>query len=246
MTLFDAMHLAPMWLSVACASAKAPGRPVLDRTISIEAFREGMRLTATDSYVLLTAWVPHIDHGPAGDPGFDAVPYATATAIDSHGRGRGLIGHAFGLAAARQQDEDPEPLEMSVLLGVVDEVDEDDRSMFAGMEAPFVIIELPGSERVKLRTYEGEYPNWRPLLCRHSEVETGGVGLSAERLGQMAKLAKYHPLNPLRFTFGGDGKPIRVEVTDRAIEGIVMPVATDVETGEPLEQDHSDDEDGDA
>lgn len=232
MTLFDAWDLATGWLSVAVASSKDEARPALHRTVAIEAFHEGVRLTATDSYLLLTAWVPNLDHPDEPPPPLDVAPYGTTVAIDPHGRARGLLGHALGLAHAAEKADDPEPVEVSLQLGVVDEVD--DRSMLAGMEVPWVVIELPGTERVKLRTYEGEYPNWRGLFGSVKPKRTAGVGLSADRLAQLAKLTKYHPAKVLRMAFAGDGHAVHLEVEDRHIEGLAMTVRTDMETGDPI------------
>lgn len=243
MTVFNAWDLATGWLSVAVASSKDDNRPALNRTVSVEAFHEGVRLTATDSCLLVTAWVPNLENEFEPAPPMDAAPYGSAVAFDPHGRGRSLLGHALGLAHAAAEAEDPEPVEVRLELGVIDQVD-DGRSMFAGMEIPWVLLELPGSERVKLRSYEGEFPSWRAVMAGFRAKQTTGVALSAERMGQMAKLAKYHPDKALMFSLGGDNRAVHLEVQDRPIEGIVMPARTDWETGDPLEDQADDETDG--
>ncbi len=245
MTLFNAWDFASGWLSVAVASSKDDSRPALNRTVLIEAFDTGVRLTATDAFLLLTAWVPNLDNEFEGPPGWDEAPYGVAVAIDPHGRGRGLLGHALGLAVAAENNEDPDPVEVRLELGVIDQAD-DGRSMFAGFEAPFVVVELPGVERVKLRTYEGEFPSWRQVLAGFRAERTASVGLSSERMGQLAKLAKYHPSRALLFSLGGDDRAVHVAVQDRHIEGVVMPVRTDWSTGEPLDPVDDQDQEGTA
>src|SRR5687768_16742409 len=115
MTLFDARTLARGWLSVAIASAADKARPVLHRTVSIEAFPEGLRLVATDSFVLLRSWVPNLDHDLDPEPGLDEAPYATAVAMDPHGRAKGFLAHVLKLASDEVYDDDP--LEVRVDLG---------------------------------------------------------------------------------------------------------------------------------
>lgn len=243
MTLFNAGPLARRWLSTAVASSKDKSRPALDRTVCLEQFHEGLRITATDSYLLLTAFVPNLDHWDDDEPTLDAAPYATAVAIDTHGRARGLLGHALGLAAQAASNDDPEPVELSVRLGVIDELDEDERSTFAGMDPTWVILELPDRERVKLRTYEGDFPNWRTVLGSFSARRTAAVAFSSDRAEQLAKLAKYQgDAQPLRFEFGGESKGVRISVTDELITGLVMPVRWDFDLDAPRSDEQPSDE----
>jgi DNA segregation ATPase FtsK/SpoIIIE-like protein len=242
-TIYDARAIAPAWLSVAVASSKDKARPQLDRTILIEAYGQGCRLTATDAYALLTAWVPNVEHEWDPEPSLDEKPYATAIAFDSHGRGRGLLAHALALLEEQEKAKDPDAeVHVRLSLGVVDV---DDQS-FEGMDPTHVTIEVPGREKVKLRCYEGEYPNWRKILTSMEPRSTVGVALAADRLAQMAKLAKYHPAYPVRFTFSGESAAVRVEVTDQPIEGIVMPVKWDFDLDAPrVDQKTDEDEDED-
>lgn len=236
MTLFNAAPLARRWLSVAAASSK--DNPALDRTVCLEQFHEGLRITATDGYLLLTTFVPNVDHHDADAPAVDAAPYATAVAMDPHGRARGLLGHALGLVAQAERAEDPEPVELSVRLGVIDELTEDERTSFAGMDPTWVVVELPDRERVKLRVYEGEFPSWRAVMAGFSAARTGAVALGHARVEQLAKLAKYQDdLDPLRFEFGGQSAAVRLTVDKTLITGLVMPVSWDFDLDAPRTDD---------
>lgn len=237
MTIFNAGPLARRWLSVAVASSKDKSRPALDRTVFLEQYHEGLRITATDSYLLLTTFVPGVDNDSLDPdlPGPDEIPYAAAVAMDPHGRARGLLGHALGLVAAADQAQgDTEVIQMSVRLGVIDELDEDERDTFLGMDPTWVILELPDRERVKLQTYEGEYPTWRAVLASFKAKRTSGVALSAERMDQLARVAK-HQDEALRFEMGGQSNGVRVTAPDALIEGLVMPVRWDFATDAPIE-----------
>lgn len=235
---FDAAVLAPAWLSVAVASSKDAGRPALDRTVCLEQFETGMRITATDSYMLLTAWVPGLDDDVDEAPELDEAPVATAVAIDRHGRARGLLGHALGLAAEAAKAETGERIVMQVRLGWVDQVADEDRSSFAGMDPSFVVLELPGRERVKLQVFEAPFPAWRSIMAGFTSKRTGAIALSPERTEQLAKLAKHQSsVSAMRFEFGGASKGVRVTVSGTTIEGLVMPLRWDFDLDAPRVDD---------
>lgn len=243
MTTYDARTLGRGWLSVAVASAKDSGSPQLDRTLLIEAFPEGVRLVATDRYVLLRSWVPNTEHDLDPEPELDEAPYATAVAIDPDGRAKGFLAYAMKLAKD-QGGDDGLGLEVRMNLGVVDQLAETDRPAFEGMAVRYVVLELPDVERVKLRTYEGSYPDWRRLLDGFRAVSTETIALGAEVLGRLAKLGAVHGDRPLGWTFGGSSKMARLEVleSDPHVEGVVMPVRWDVVNNRPAPDDDAQEE----
>lgn len=242
--IFDARTLARGWLSVALASADDEERPALHRTVSIEEFGDGVLLAATDSYVLLASWVPRIDREiePAPDP--DEAPAVTAVAMDLHGRGRGFLAHVFKLATAK----DAPLIEVRLSLGVT-EVDDPNRQSFSGMEATYVVLEHPDAERIKLQSYEGEYPQWRKLVAGFSAHKTSAIALNPEIVGRLARLGKLHPGAALRWRFGGADKAASIDVDGFPyVSGLVMPMPWDFDRDEPRpepEKRRKADEDGD-
>jgi len=152
MITLDAGTLARGWLAVATASKGADGsRPALHRTVYIEQFDHGFRLSATDSYILLYCWVPekHSEFHP--EPGFDEIPFASAVAIDRYGRAAGLLQHLLTLS----KSDDHKGLECTLHLNVEwqpEEADPADRQL-DGFDALAVRIEYPDSERVQLPVY---------------------------------------------------------------------------------------------
>lgn len=144
MTAFDPFMLARGWLSVALASARDNDQRSLDRTVEVEAYHEGLRVTATDGYVLLTSFVPNVDHKPSDEPDKGVAPYATAVAMDPHGRGRSLLAHVLKLAVAEAKNETGAELDVLVRLGVVDHLDEEERNMLPGMAVHYVTLERLG------------------------------------------------------------------------------------------------------
>lgn len=238
MTTYDARTLARAWLSVAVASGKDDTSPAIDRTVLIEAFPEGVRLVATDRYMLLHAWAPNVDHDLDPAPGIDDAPYASAVAMDTDGRAAGFLAYALRRATG---DDAPEVL-VRLKLGVVDEVVDPDRPAFAGFECRYVILEMADVERVKLRTFEGPFPAWRPIMAGLRPRRTVQVALGAEVLGRLAKLGKVHGDRPLGWTFGGPDKPAHLTVldSDPAVEGAVMPVRWDMVNNRPDVPDRDD------
>lgn len=238
MTVYDARSLGRGWLSVAVASAKDSGSPSLDRTVFIEAFPDGVRLVATDRYLLLRSWVPNAENDFAAEPDLDEAPYATAVAIDPDGRAKGFLAYAMKLAKDLGVD-DGLGLEVRMSLGVVDDVEDSARPAFDGMAVRYVVLELPDVERVKLRTYEGSFPDWRRLLDGFRPVSTETIALGAEILGRLAKLGAVQGDRPLGWTFGGPSKMARLVVldSDPHVEGVVMPVRWDVVNNRPMPPD---------
>lgn len=230
--MFDAAVLARGWLSVALASGKDGERTLLDRTVHIEQHPGGLRLVATDSYMLLHCFVPDLEHEYDQAPGLDEVPIATATARDPYARGRGFLGHVLRLATG----EDAEPIEIRVRLNVMAEAKA--QGAFSGMEAHQVVVEQPDVERLTLDVVEGTYPSWRPILAGVRPVATDRVALGPDVVGRLAKIAKVQPLARIGWTFAGELKAARVDLidSDPYVDGIVMPCRWDFDTNAPAEQ----------
>lgn len=232
MTLFDARTIARGWLAVAVASGNDDHHPNLNRTVLIEAFSEGVRLIATDSYVLLRAWVANVEHDLDPEPDLDEAPYATAVAIDQHGRGKGFFGHVLRLAADAAK-ADAEEVLVRLNLGVVDEVDDAARPSFAGFESRYVVVEHPETERLKLRVYDGPFPDWRKL--KFSPKRTTAVAVGADMLTRLGKVGRVLHETPVHLEWGGNLHAARVTAacSDVTVEGLVMPCRWDFERDRP-------------
>lgn len=231
---FDAHALALGWLSVFYAAAKDDGRPALDRTVCIERFDHGIRLSATDSYVLLHTWVPTVEGQWGEIPLLEEAPLERVVAIDAHSRGKGFLGFALRLAKAARKHELPE-VEVEMTLDVVAETDEP--AHLDGMEPRYVQLEIADAEKVWLQRFEGDYPMWHGILGRFCPKRTATVALNPEIIGRLAKMADLHATRGLLWHFGGDDRMARVEVldTEQPVEGIVMPVRWDFDRDAPRE-----------
>lgn len=236
MTLFDARTLARGWLSVALAYRKDPDRPALDRTILIEEFEHGVRLTATDSYVLLYTWCPSIDGDLESPASFDEAPVTTAVAWDPDARARGFLGYALGLAIAADKRDVGEVIRVDLRLLELGMDPNAAELGFDGMEARFVTLEMADRERLQVPTFEGVYPEWRRLVALFEPKTTTDIGLNPEVIGRLAKLGKLHEETPIVWTFGGEVAMARLDLprSDPHISGVVMPVRWDFDRDAPL------------
>lgn len=226
--IFDARELAIGWLSVAIASGADPKTPELNRTISIEHFDEGVRLIATDRYLLLYAWVPDVLHKADDEPVLEIGAGRIAIARDLDRRGQSMLAYMLGLANEIEKADTGDPLPEVVLSLNVVEDDEPEEPVFEGLEAKYVVIDYPGHERVRLDTYDGSYPSWRAITNDFKPVTTKAIALNPDFLARLGKLGKLHG-GPLLWQFGGVDKAAHLEVADSnpRTRGVVMPVRWD-------------------
>ncbi|GAA4117478.1 hypothetical protein GCM10022215_18200 [Nocardioides fonticola] len=232
---FDAPALALAWLSVAQASGSDSTLPTLDRTVAVETFPTGVRLVATDRYVLLTAWVPALDADTVDEPTLAEAPDRVVVTQDADARGTGLLSYALKRARLGKDDEVPfgdlvVDLAFDVRLPVEAGADEP----LDGLEPTFAVLAIPDVETVFLPIVVSDYPDWRRLLDGFDPVTTDRIALPLERLSRLGALRRWND-GPLRWTFGGETSVARVTLgmdylesrvhTDRAprVQGLVMP-----------------------
>jgi hypothetical protein len=255
--IYPATDLARGWLSVGHASSKDKDIPALNRTLSLEQYTTGLRITATDSYMILTTFVPAVDYDHRDEPGPDEVPDAHAVASDAEGRGAGFMSFLVKLAGdyAKLHREMPHVVvRLNVRNMTVGGVG---GAQLPGLSPKMVTLEAADLERVDLATYEGQYPPWQGVIeaARTGAEPTDRIALHPERVAALAKVAKVHETGLVGWTFGGEDRPARVDIINSApyVHGAVMPVRWDlyrnaprVENPEaPPEAEADDDVDGD-
>lgn len=235
--IFYPSTLAKGWRSVALATSSDKALPILCGVL-VEQFPDGLRLVATDSYMLLTTWVPNMDaeRDFKPEPGMDEKPIHSCIVLDPHGRGKGLLAHAQQLAA------NDEITEIRVDLDVTS-VEDTDAPGFDGMEPRWCVIEVSERERVKLRLCEGKYPAWRHLLDGMEPIVTERLAMSPDLVACLAKLGKVQPETRLGWTFTGEDRPVHVELVDSHpfVSGIAMPCRWDLASNEPESTNRPDD-----
>jgi hypothetical protein len=227
--IFDAPTLALAWQSVAQASGSDRDEPTLDRTVAIEEYEHGIRLVATDRYVLLTAWVPNMTSDSDEAPSIDTAPDRTVVTQDSDARGRGLMKYAIKLAKLGKDEEVPYgDLSVDLKFDVRRPVGVGDDVPLEGMEPTYAVLCIPDVEHVYLPIIVSDYPDWRPFIHDFKAVRTDKIALPLDRLYRLGALRSWN-VGPLRWEFGGIDKVARVYLDathdERAphVEGIVMP-----------------------
>lgn len=238
---FHARQLATAWLTVATASAPAKDVPLLARTVSVELYAGGARLTATDRVAILTGWVPAVDDAYEPEPDLDEAPILRAVLADVDHRAAGLMGYARQLTAD-DKDLGDSGLDLRLTIGL-DRPDLDE-GRFPGMETRYAVLELPDTERVWLPIVDGDFPEWRALLASFTARRTNAVAFSGELvLGRLAKVAKLLG-GPVRVMFGGTDKAARIEADSPALElgvvGLVMPTRVEWPELEPAPAEEPD------
>lgn len=223
---FDAKTLAVAWFSASLASGTDKDIPVLNSTLLLEEYEQGVRIIATDRYMLLHAFAPNIDHKPDDAPDLDIAPLRSVVAIDSAHRSNNLLGYLLGKAKAIEKDEnslDEAPL---LTLDLAAAEAEDGAMAFEGLGRHKVALDYEGRERVTLDIFGGDYPVWRGLLAGFKSVKTNNIGLNPAFLGRLGRLGKLHNGSPVIWTFGGENKVAHLNVLTGSVPvgGLIMPV----------------------
>lgn len=227
---FEAPVFAKAWLSVALASGSDKDLVTLHKTVAIEVHDNGVRLLATDRFMLLTAWVPDLDSSNDSAPDVADAPLRTVVAADTDGRGKSLLNYALTLWR-RALDSDgglPQGEEFEVNVQFDQRMPGDAAiGTFEGMESRYVVLDVPDTERVWLEVVEAAYPDWRPLIHEHAAESAKTIYLHPERLGRLGQINKYVS-GPISWTFGGTERAALVRAGDAnadgfEVAGVVMP-----------------------
>lgn len=231
---FDPVTLASTWLPVSVAASRDAARPQLCNTIHVEEHPDGIRLVATDSYVLLHGYAPNqatqADNEYAPVPDLTTEPVRTATIIDPHRRATGLLAYAYKLATAKDADPDDYPvtLDLDIPAGGTE-------TSFDGMAARRARLAVNG-ETLTLPIYEGAFPDWPKTVADQPAVSSPRIALNPARLKQLVKAASYTVNHGIGWSFTGPNSAARVELidSDPFISGVVMPVRWDLDTNAPV------------
>lgn len=228
---FDAPTLAHAWLAVAQASSTDKDMPYLYRSVTVEEHPNGVRLLATDRFVLLAAWVPFLEHHTtATAPHVDEAPVRTVIAQDIDHRARGLLGYVLALAGKWKPEEYvPGMVECTIEFDQVKPVEDGDpaEQTFEGMESTYTLLSVPDVERVWLRIIGDANvagTGWRNVTHNHAREVTDEIGLNTEFVARIGKVYK-HTEGPMVWAFGGPDRPALLSwpESDITLEGVVMP-----------------------
>jgi hypothetical protein len=230
-----ASDLALVWKSVDIARSTDEQRPLLTGVLVEYYPGRGCRLTATDSYILITGWVPEA----GGDPDemqeaapLLELPSTSAVVADPKGHISKFMDWALKDAKDYVKCGEAEP---QIKLAIGDDL----RSGFVldGMASTVATFEAPLlGKRFKTTTIEGSYPDWRNLLPDTDGTDgdaTQAIGFGSNgilRLGKLAaiwgaatmELSFAGPLSPVHFAIRGGTYEQRMSAVE--VEGLGMPV----------------------
>jgi hypothetical protein len=223
----DARTFALTYRAVSIAWSDDKERPALYRTLAMERFPEGVRLVATDGYVLLKGWVPNLDWQYPTEPDVGELPQSTAIISDRRQRGLALAKYVLDLTRDDESDEADVSLSIATVLSGGGSLD--------GMAPTRVLLTLNGvvtSERLYLPTYEGVFPDWRTLDATHTAVPADEVRFGAMGVLRLGKLADFLGGASIAFRFAGETGAVAIEVEHGSgvdITGLAMPVRAETQ-----------------
>jgi hypothetical protein len=232
MTRFDGPTFAHAFLAVFNATGTDKHLPTTHKTIALEQHLRGIRLVASDRAVMLSAFVPDLDHYYDNAPTLDVEPERTVVVSDYRGRGRNLMGFVCTLGTEQRfgfEDYAPGTVELRVEFDQVMPVD-DAQESFDGMTPRAALFTIPDREKVYLETVPVTFPDWRATISRHDASSAGTVAVDPSIVERLAKAGK-HAHGPLHITFGGTHGLALVEYpdSDPLVHGALVPAKEDDE-----------------
>lgn len=220
---FNSWRLARAWNSVALAQSDDKNRPALFRTTLIEAYPEGVRLVATDSYILLKAWVPCHDYDAEDEPGRDVLPEFTTVCADRDRRVVDLMKYVQDKTKKNGADT---PITMSLVVG---SMRPGSQGELEGMVQQAVSFHLDHDydERIETPIFDGAFPHWKDLWYAHVGKSTSMVTFGADGFLRLGKLSALWEKAAIRFVMGGaiGVAKFYIIAPDVNVEGLAMPVA---------------------
>ena len=233
---FDGPTFARAWLAVAQAAHHDPDIWQLYRTVSIEEYAQGVRLIATNTRLLVTAWVPALEHTTNDDPGdappptLPEAPAYVATVRDVDHRGQGLLKYAIKLLSTHDKAIRSRvglvPLDLHFDVERPEPAEGDDVT-FEGMGRRYSALELPDAERVYLERIDdmAPFPSWRDIVLRRDASPADTLRLNPEilekvsRIGSLANAAMLWTLNGATGLVGLD-----FEAKRPIVSGVFVPM----------------------
>lgn len=226
----DGPTFAHAFLAVFSAASQDKKSPY-HKSIALEIHLHGIQLVANDGRMMLTAYVPDLEHHYDSPPSFDTSPERTIVLNDDDGRGRGLCGYVCQLGTRYRYGFD------DYVPGAVElRLDHDqklppgaaDQETFAGMESVYSSLSVPDREKVFLELVPVSVPDWRGILTRQADKAGSRrvFGLDPEILERLGK-ARRHAFGALQMTLGATPKSlIRVEYlnSDPYVFGSIVPL----------------------
>lgn len=234
---FDAPTIARAWLAVANAASTDKEAPAaIFRAVSIEEYLRGVRLVATNRFILLTAWVPDLEHYyDTSEPGIDEAPERTVIGQDAHSRAKGLMGYALSLANQYPAEEYvPGQLSLDITFDVRKPIGSGPGDeAFDGLEPTYAVLSVPDTEKVYLPIVETASvagTAWRTMVHKHEPEAASQIRLNTEFVERIGRVGK-HAAGAVTWSFGGEERAALIDWpdSDPHTTGVVMPRKDDTD-----------------
>ena len=222
------------WQIASIASSDDKLFTALYRTINVEVFaNQGLRLVATDSFMLARVFVP-FDMWDPNEPDADELPDETFIVGDRDGRGLGLLRYVEKQIRIMRRREDDPDIEGALSVSVVRV--ESNEQTFDGMESRGLRLEWPGREVVVCPLVDDvTFPEWRKIGVQGEPLPTDELTFSPSILRRLGKMGNVYPGKVVKWTFNGAVGVVRFTLGEA--QGMLMPVRPDVnaeeDEGEP-------------
>lgn len=236
----DGPDLARAWLPVAAAASVNRDDLALYKVTAIEVHPNGIRLVATDRRLLLTAWVPDLDHYYDSPPSIDEAPDRIVAAFDQDGRAKSMLGYILALQARLHTDLSeyaPGEIEISLDFDVRLPAGSSEPTL-EGLEPTYAVLSVPDTEKVYVQAYAAErFPDWRPLTEAHTLGTGSGVTMETDILERVAKTRK-HTGKALVWQPGPtpqDAVRLVFTQSDPHVHGFVLPASEETWAEDPTD-----------
>jgi hypothetical protein len=221
---FDGPTLARAWLAVMAATGDDRNIGKTYKTIALEQHLRGLRLVASDSRLMLTAYVPDLDHHYDGTPDPEERAEQVHVVSDRNGRARSLLGHVLALSA----ETDPEAYAPGDIEVRVDFRQEHAHTRgsgpvqptLEGMEPDYATLAVPGRERLNIEIVTDSFPDWR-RVATHASKRSLGALLPPEQLEKLARIRKL-ARGPVEITMGDKTALVQYPESDPHIAGVLV------------------------
>lgn len=202
------------WLNAFLAAGRDENRPILYRTLSVEIYPEGLHLIGCDGTALFRSWV---GNEGAPWPEIDEAPLRAVVVMDVDGSGLAFMKTL--LKATADEARLSEVLTLSI--ATVD----DAATLPLGEEfiSERLILRACG-QRIDLRLFEDDYPDWRRLQLGIDARERMDRLMIATRM--FGLVGKLKGVNAIDLSLHGDGKQIGFTASSEAgeVRGLMMPM----------------------
>lgn len=207
-------NLAPAWLAVAKASSDSDAMPTLYRTVCVDVFEDGVRLSASTGYLWASAWVPRVDLADDvthTEPLDDATPEWSVVARDIDKRVLGLMSFVRKQCAAFKKKNGEDDADMTVRISQSTSEDPLRPTLGDELDVKHLLIEVPDAERLVVDTIQNEFP--RPNWAATRVVDVDDVPhtitsarVSATILSRLAKIPALASADGLLFETNGENQ----------------------------------------